>query len=368
MRNITCHTILALGALSPLCLARTCETIIIPISATAQNRVLPESLTISSFTSELLSSIPNIPPTTVSAPVNISAVYCTPSPNPRSSTLQILVHGVTYTSSYWDGLDTGDGTYSWTSYANTQGYATLAIDRPCNGASTRLQSIAECQIPLNADVVHHLVQAARGGTLPLSTPRTFNSIIIVGHSLGSVISNFHGQIYPNDADAYVLTGFSPVLVNGLPAILGIGLTPASAGLHVGYVKIGFEAGQRFMFYHGQYSTSLQHADFLRGGTLALGEAATGLLGQLPVPAYTGAVFVLNGNEDTVFCQLLPVGSLLGMMGHCDAGPSQGVQALYPNARAFSLFDVQNTGHCLNMHHTAQQGYEKVHKFLEAQGL
>ena len=83
--------------------------------------------------------------------------------------------------------------------------------------------------------------------------------------------------------------------------------------------------------------------------MTVGEVATAQLGQVDAPDFKGAVFVLNSNNDGIFCEDGEVQSLTGVPGDCSKDYSSGVQTLYPASRAFGFHNTLNTGHCLNNH-------------------
>lgn len=115
-----------------------------------------------------------------------------------------------YTKAYWFG-EYFNPDNSWVSYASSEGYATLTIDRVGNGDSSHPDPITIVQLPYQAEQVHQIIVMARGGTLPLPAPYTgtiFDKIILAGHSLGSVVTNNLNAKYPSDADATLLTGYA----------------------------------------------------------------------------------------------------------------------------------------------------------------
>lgn len=118
--------------------ASNCKNITFTVSATAQNQVAanPPPNFLDPDTSLAFLGQPVVL-TTVSGTQNLYGQYCEPTvKNPsRAKTLQLLVHGITYDHTYWAGFDSipSSPAYSWVTYANAQGYPTLAIDRLGNG-------------------------------------------------------------------------------------------------------------------------------------------------------------------------------------------------------------------------------------------
>src|SRR4051812_3632093 len=61
----------------------------------------------------------------------VAGTLCAP---PEATSLQVLVHGLTYNRGYFD-IPIEPDTYSYARAANRAGYATLAIDRLADGQS-----------------------------------------------------------------------------------------------------------------------------------------------------------------------------------------------------------------------------------------
>jgi pimeloyl-ACP methyl ester carboxylesterase len=190
--------------------------------------------------------------------------------------------------------------YSWVSYASSQGYPTLTIDRLGSGESSHPDPILDVQTPLQVEILHQLVIQARSGTLPIrAAGKSLDRIIVAGHSYGSSITNAFNYKYPADADATILTGFGPHISQALIGFLiKSGVEPAAlednryAGYPAGYLEISSEPYPEFFFYYpGQYNQSIADLDFNTRGTITLGEAATAFAGTLTCTEYNGPVLV-----------------------------------------------------------------------------
>lgn len=118
--------------------------------------------------------------------------------NRRPETVQVLLPGATYTSSYWDWPYNG-ARYSYVRHAVAGGYATLALDRIGHGRSSHPASTL---VDTNANIftVHQVVQDLRDGTLA-----HYQDIITVGHSFGSAIAMAEAAEH-RDVNATILTG------------------------------------------------------------------------------------------------------------------------------------------------------------------
>lgn len=115
-----------------------CRDVTFTVSATTQNQVAanPPSNLLNLDASLAFLAQP-IKLNTVSGTQKLYGQYCEPTvKNPsRAKTLQFLVHGITYDHTYWAGFETipSSALYSWVTFANAEGYPTLAIDRLGNG-------------------------------------------------------------------------------------------------------------------------------------------------------------------------------------------------------------------------------------------
>ena len=258
----------------------------------------------------------------------IAGRYCEPNYNvrgepPRVQTLQILVHGWTYTRDYWTGLGPpGEGwggeTFSWVNNMADHGFATLAIDRLGNGASDKPNGFLDAQLPANAETIHEVVKAARDGTIP-GVEIKFEKIILVGHGLGSLALNLLTSKYPADADALVLTGFTNrFILSWLGLIVSGGFYSPKAphqehlwgGADLGYLRAGNRDQQQFLFF-GNGNVSFEQDMLTRQmnttGTVTIGELISSFFTPIHAPEYTGPVMLINGNRgmssrtDTVAC-------------------------------------------------------------------
>jgi pimeloyl-ACP methyl ester carboxylesterase len=133
----------------------------------------------------------------------VYAELCLPK-GQKPSTVQVLLHGITYDHNYWD-LPGFKNKYSYVDAATKKGYATLNVDRIGSGKSSHPLS-ARVDIFSDAWVAHQLVQALRKGSI--DGPRgkiAFKHVIEVGHSYGSGITWIEASKY-KDVDGVILTG------------------------------------------------------------------------------------------------------------------------------------------------------------------
>lgn len=147
-------TILSLAALAVLCSGAAikndqgqalCEQLDLTLTvgsnikdvAPAPNLTAPGAVL--TYELKLYNEFPSAPNATRNGTYTLAGQYCRPQGTVHQiSALQVLSHGSTYTKEYWDRGAWGSLslTNSWQRYAAKRGYATLAIDRNCNGASS----------------------------------------------------------------------------------------------------------------------------------------------------------------------------------------------------------------------------------------
>ncbi|XVV00571.1 alpha/beta hydrolase [Actinosynnema sp. CA-248983] len=164
---------------------------------------------------------------------------CTPQ---GADTLQVLIPGGTYNSSYWDIAYT-PGTRSYRQAMNNAGQATLAVDRLGTGRSSKpLSTLITATTQANA--VHEVIRAMRA---------RFDRIIVGGHSIGAAMAMIEAGLH-RDVDGVLVTGMThrmnhitvlPVLATMVPAALDPQLR--SRGLDPGYLTTS--AGTRFDAFH-----------------------------------------------------------------------------------------------------------------------
>lgn len=360
--------------------APTCQDIVLNVTAHSQARdiILPPNLVgdpnaindlVNNVGGLVTSLYPLVP---VGGTYEISAKYCEPeNPDPsRSNTIQFLVHGATYTKTYWTGLGLPEDEaeqYSWIDYASKKGYPTLSIDRLGAGASTHPDPTLEVQSNLEAEVMHEIILQLRNGEIQ---DKAFSDIIYVGHSLGSCIGAILVQNHPADVDALVLTGWSTTFLENMGTVLGLTFTPAVlhdperfSDMPLLYLTRGSQAGHRKAFYglEGSYDPEVENYDFETASTLTLPELLTVFGGFQPSNGFGGVVKLISGEIDTCFCH----------QGKCTKGPDGELAKagnVWPNAAAFSYSVIERTGHCLNTHFTAEKTFEAAHDFYAENGF
>jgi pimeloyl-ACP methyl ester carboxylesterase len=139
-----------------------------------------------------------VPVTAAGQAATIAGTLCTP---PGATTVQILIHGWSYSRYYWD-IPYQPDTYSYVRAANKRGYATLDIDRLGDGQSTHPLSAFD-NFYADVSTVHQVITALRDGRLGTG----FGKVIEVGHSLGGIVTMTEAGLY-KDVDAIMPTAIA----------------------------------------------------------------------------------------------------------------------------------------------------------------
>src|SRR5882724_2422553 len=147
----------------------------------------------------------------------------------RVPTVHLVIHSATYSHLYW-GWPYQPETHSYIKHLVAAGYAVFAFDRIGIGRSSHPPG-ASVTLDVNAFVVHQLVRALRSGAIGKTA---FQRVVLVGHSLGSIISLAEAGTY-HDVDGVVLTGishFSPSGASLLPYFARDNQDPRFVGRHL----------------------------------------------------------------------------------------------------------------------------------------
>ncbi|KAE9982234.1 hypothetical protein BLS_006393 [Venturia inaequalis] len=296
---------------------------------------------------------------TVSGTFDIYAQLCYPSTGINPKAVQFLTHGVGFGLGYWDFAPG----YSYVDAAAAAGYTTFFYDRLGVGNSAKPDPITVVQAPLEVSIAHTLIQMLKSGAIASTK---FESVIGVGHSFGSEVTQAITLQYPDDFVAAILTGFTtgqtgfPSFVTSLDLQIAAQNNPKFAGLGNGYIVAANSIGNQFAFlkYPGFPTANLALVEKSKE-TLTFGELFSQANLVQIATKFTGIVDVVNGDSDWPFC-----------MGNCTypTDSSASVKALFPAAKAFETYLAPMAGHGLNVHYSAEVAFEHIQDFLKRNGL
>jgi pimeloyl-ACP methyl ester carboxylesterase len=292
----------------------------------------------------------------------IYSQLCFPNGTINATTIQFLIHGVAFDRSYWSVAPN----YSYVDFAAEQGYTTFFYDRLGTGLSDHPDPIQVVQAELQVVIAHELIQLLRAGAV---ASHSFKNVVGVGHSFGSLQTIGVTSQYHKDLDAAVLTGVSTSSAELGLFLASLDLTIASQNqplrfpdLPNGYlVSNSIESNQFAFFRAPNFDPALLNIAEVTKQTLTVGEFLT--LGFIAAgsPDFTGALDVVNGENDLCFCQgdcLLPYNQAVAVKEELYPAVSEGSES----------YIVAGVGHGLNLHYSAPTAYEHIHNFIRKNGL
>lgn len=310
--------------------------------------------------------------TTLTTTFNISAEYCTPSiPTAKSSTIQILSHGLGFDKAYWDfhlPTEPYNNTYSYISSALAAGYSTLSYDRLGCGLSTVADPSTEIQSTVELAVLATLTTAIRTGKIPksiLSTPP--KKVLHVGHSWGSELSNALAATFPSLSDGVVLTGYSHIFQYQLMFVANSAFHLASesqparfANRSSGFLTWGDKYDNQYSFFSYPYFDPkvLTYAESTKF-PFTIGEFLSQSALNFSASAFTGDVLYVAAQHDLIFCG----GDCVGLFGTQSAA-----KQAFPNAKSWEEYIQPNVGHGINLHYNASGAYEVIMNWAEKHGF
>ncbi|TQM78249.1 alpha/beta hydrolase family protein [Saccharothrix saharensis] len=283
----------------------------------------------------------------------VHGTLCVPAPG--ATTVQLLVPGSTYNSSYWDFPD---GRHSFRAAQNAAGIATFAVDRLGTGRSSKPLAVTLTAF-VQADALHQVVRGLRSGEYG---PR-FGRVVIGGHSLGAAISAVEAATY-RDVDGVLLTGMThrvnpagvaAAFANFRPA----NLDPKFGLLHPpGYLTTA--PGTRHASFHapGPLVPDVAELEETTKDVFSPTEAADGLGVAVLLP-YTllidVPVMTAVGSRDGAVCGLLATDCSTAATLHAAESPYFGGPL-----RAYVLPDY---GHSINLAPNARDYYSAVSSWV-----
>lgn len=181
------------------------------------------------------------------------------------------------------------------------GYSTFSWDRLGVAESQHGEPVNEIQSSLEIAALYNLTTRLRGGEIP-GIDRTFDKVVHVGHSFGSIISYSLVVLYPEASDGLVLTGFSqtseyiPYFALSADLVLANQI-PRLRNYPDGYFAFGALSGlQTVLFSPGGFDPELLKLGYSSEQPVAIGELLT-LFAQTGVSnPFKGPVLIITGGK------------------------------------------------------------------------
>ena len=375
---------------------RPCTTFTVQVPITAQNHIydlVPVNSNIDAIHyAQDLDSWDNPPiqerivkNVTISRTYDIYVQLCVPPNGSKKSYLQLASHGGGFDSRYWDS-EVEPEHHSYVDAALAAGYSILTYDRIGCGQSSKPDAYTDVQLPAEVEVLRVLSEMVRNGTmlslasgsggLQLSSV-TFDKIIHVGHSFGSITTYGLIALYPNVSDAAMLTGFlvNKEVFSSRQTANDLKYARESdpqlfADTGSGYVIPGTPSAYQTGFFSSRVNTTshiggfqpkmLEYAYSIRQPT-AEAEMGSGIVGYLEHPTaseYTGPVQLVVGEFDWIVC-----------LGDCrNTYNATQVEQMFPKAKDVGVHLQPGTGHGLLFHNNASSAFKASFDWLSSNGV
>lgn len=278
----------------------------LPANATAINAVICTQVNIP------VSSVGTGPPD-----LNVAGTLCRPDWQ-VPDTVQLLVHGATYTRALWDWQQQPE-IYSYVRPAVEAGYATLAVDRVGHGASTHPPSDS-VNVSSGTTALHGVVTKLRAGAVG---GIAFEKVLWIGHSMGAIHGWDYGGRY-NDIDAYIFMADAHFLKQSWLNLIKDNVQSAG-GPDPGYLRT-IPGSKDDLFYR---TSSANPA------VIAQDEATTDTLTDGEVQQAVSLTLMPAAQSPTQQI-LVPVLVLMGEFDNLVCGPPDGITCTKANVLALEL--------------------------------
>ncbi|MEV8509661.1 alpha/beta hydrolase [Actinoplanes sp. NPDC051475] len=278
-------------------------------------------------------------------------------PARTTTTVQLLIPGLTYTHGYWTGPDPHS---DYTAAALAAGDAVYLIDRISTGSSDRPPA-DQVTTTTEATVTHQAVRALRDGTIG-----RFTRVVGVGHSYGSVISMAEAATY-HDVDALVLTGLLHDIRIDEMTRFTTDLYPAASDPKFtdstppdGYLTTRPGSRPRYFLDRSTAVRSAASWDEQTKTTATTGELTFTPDDELAYSrAITVPVLFVMGTTDALFCGT-------GQPCTTPADICQREHTAFPIGTPLAAATISRTGHSINLHRTAPQAFTAIAAWLHHQ--
>ncbi|MCJ1415070.1 hypothetical protein MMC32_001400 [Xylographa parallela] len=308
-------------------------------------------------------------PRNVTTKYAISATLCTPqeSSAKHSKTIILATHGLGFDRSYWN-LGYEPETHNFAQFAISQGYSVFFYDRLGVGESERISGWAN-QVSNQNAILTELATLLKAGkyTGPIGTPQ---AVALLGHSIGSVISQGVATFAPACIDALILTGYSLNLTAINLALVLEAWAPKIASTEAGFAGQDAQLDNGYMSWVDVYANvntffkapnydfaAAQYAEAHKR-PFAWSELLTAsTVFGFPAPTFTGPVLLISGEYDFIFCD-----------GYCPDVLHDPASEIFSASRNFKSYVHSGTGHGMNFHHNATGYFGVMTSFLAENGL
>ncbi len=286
------------------------------------------------------------------------AKLCLLRKNVGHKPLQTVIHGLTYNHRYWDSKRINGNGYSYARFMARKGFIVLALDLLGSGKSD-VPNGNDLNITESVSSIAQVLLGLKSGQNPLH--RSFKKVILVGHSLGSILSVATLGTFPQAADALVVTGWAWTPHEALPEALVraiIGGPP--------YVQLPEQSRTAFFYFLPQTDPLVIQFDNVN------------LIDQTPKGIFTEGLPLLlamaQGNDaDREFIKDFSRSNLIRVpvliqLGEFDViAPSSFADEeadFYPMAPLVKVQTLSDIGHVFNLHENNRKSWKMVKEWLD----
>ncbi|KAJ7871266.1 hypothetical protein B0H13DRAFT_1634411 [Mycena leptocephala] len=277
----------------------------------------------------------------------VYGVFCQPDTiSPKNAgVIQLLVHGLSYTSQYWSPPVEEFRNYSYAAFSCDRGLSSLAIDCLGAGLSSRPVNASDVQYPTSAAVVSQLARHLKNVPV-LPGAQQFKKIIGIGHAGGSFMLNFDAIVEGarSPFDGLILTSALIVEPGTGPPLSLLSSARDADPLRWGNLDPAYViATNRTLLYPSDPTAFSPHMVIFDNFTKDVGSVSTADQVALTslTTRYTGPVVKVVGSEDQLFCT--------GTRRCVDvAALTAAERVLWPAVQSFEVVVAQGSGHDMNL--------------------
>lgn len=368
---------------------RPCVEFTLPIAATAQSAIFDvpqvnnniEAMAFAVKRDTWSNKFALVKNQTISGTYDISMQLCMPPNGSKKDHLHVATHGVAFDKRYWDSK-VDPSQYSYVENAMNAGYSVLTYDRLGTGKSEKPDAYTVVSATLELEMLREISEMARNGDLmkkisstAIDTEQSFNKIIHVGHSFGSILTSALLATYPAVSDGAVITGYviNKYIDDLKLASFGGEYAPDcdpklfgdfSSGYFVQNSMATLQSGFFSTFANATAGVGgfapelLAYAFSIRQPSAVSDWTTPGLLDTAPALQFDGPVQFFLAEFDYVVCG-----------GDCRGAYDESlIKQIYPKATDVDFYIQEGTGHGLTMHKGANKGYQVIYDWLEKNGL
>ncbi|KAJ7691030.1 hypothetical protein B0H17DRAFT_935509 [Mycena rosella] len=222
-----------------------------------------------------------------------------------SDVLQLLVHGITYTSQYWSPPVEEFRNYSYAAFSCDRGLSSLAVDWVGVGLSSRPVNASDVQYPTGAAALSQVARHLKNNSI-LPGVQLFEKIIGIGHSAGSGLLHFGAIVEGarSPFDGLILTGSLSVEPGTLLPLYSIPSARDDDPLRWGALDPAYiTTSNRTIFYPADPTAFSPRMLIFDDFTKDVGTVST--FRQTPTTSltteYAGPVAKIVCSEDQLFC-------------------------------------------------------------------